>query len=163
MRCWGIFDNNLLAGRPRAALKAQLDEDMQRYGTNLADCELKGHPIRWFSPRAQFSVPRVLMTGDAAGSDPLFGEGISIAMGYGKLAAQTIQMAFKNKDFRFEGYRKRILFSALGFTLILRAVIARVIYIFHWRWFQRLVWHFLHPVVKLTGWVLLVNWGKRLK
>jgi len=163
MRCWGIFDNNLLAGSPRAPLKTQLEEEMQRHGYNLAECELEGHPIRGFSLFAQFSVPGVLLAGDAAGSDPLFGEGISIALGYGKLAAQEIQIAFKSNAFSFQGYRKRILCSSLGRTLILRTLIARIIFTFHWRWFQRLVWHFLHPLVKLAGWLLIINWGKRLK
>jgi flavin-dependent dehydrogenase len=163
MRCWGIFDNNLRAGSPRPPLKSQLDEEMQRYGYNLADSELKGHPIRWFDPFAKFSVPGVLLSGDAAGSDPLFGEGISIALGYGKLAAHTIQIAFDRGDLSFQGYRKRILCSSLGRTLLLRTLIARIIFTLHWRWFQRLVWHFLHPLVKLAGWLLLINWGKRLK
>ena len=163
MRCWGIFDNNLMAGRPRPPLKAQLDEEMQRHGYNLADSEIKGHPIRWFSPFAQFSAPGVLLAGDAAGSDPLFGEGISIALGYGNLAAHSIQIAFKSNDFSFQGYRKRVLCSSLGQTLILRTLFARIIFTLHWRWFQRLVWQFLHPLVKLAGWLLLINWGKRLK
>ena len=163
MRCWGIFDNNLLAGSPRATLKGQLDEEMQRHGYNLADYELQGHPIRCFSPFAQFSVPGVLLAGDAAGSDPLFGEGISIALGYGKLTSQAIQIAFKSNDLSFQKYRKRILCSSLGRTLILRTLIARVIFTFHWRWFQRLVWHFLQPFVKVAGWLLIINWGKRLK
>jgi flavin-dependent dehydrogenase len=32
----------------------------------------------------------VLLVGDAAGADPLFGEGISIALGYGVVAAREI-------------------------------------------------------------------------
>ncbi len=163
MRCWGIFDNNLLAGNPRPPLKSQLDEEMQRFGYNLADSELKGHPIRWFSPFAQFSVPGVLLAGDAAGSDPLFGEGISMALGYGKLAAHAIKSAFESNDFSFQGYRGRLLCSSLGQTLILRLLITTILYTFHWRWFQRLVWHFLHPLVKLAGWLLVINWGRRLK
>lgn len=163
MRCWGIFDNNLLADQPRAVLRAELEEEMQRHNYNLAENELLGHPIRLFSPFAHFSAPRVLLAGDAAGSDPLFGEGISIALGYGKLASQTIQTAFKHDNFSFLSYRKKILFSPLGQTLILRSLFASFIFSFHWRWFQRLLWQFFHPVVKLAGWLLIINWGKRLK
>jgi len=163
MRCWGIFDNNLLASSSRPSLKSQLDEEMQRFGYALADCELKGHPIRWFSPFAQFSVAGVLLAGDAAGSDPLFGEGISLALGYGKLAAETIKSALERNDLGFQGYRRRILCSSLGQTLMMRYLINYLLYTFHWRWFQRLVWHFLHPIVKFAGWLLVINWGKRLK
>jgi len=163
MRCWGIFDNNLLADSPRAALKAQLDEDMHRQGYSLAEGELKGHPIRWFSPLAQFSVPGALLAGDAAGSDPLFGEGISLALGYGRLAAQELRDAFKRDDLSFRGYRRRILCSGLGRTLLLRTLIARILFRLRWRWFQRFFWQRLQPVVKIAGWSFILNWGKGLK
>lgn len=163
MRCWGIFDNNLLADSRRAALRSQLDEEMQRHGAYLADSQLKGHPIRWFSPFAQFSVPCVLLAGDAAGSDPLLGEGISLALGYGRLAAQSIQMAINKNDLSFKDYRMRILCSPLGQSLTLRFVFTHILFTFRWHWFQRLVWHFLHPLVKIAGWVLLLNWAKRMR
>jgi flavin-dependent dehydrogenase len=163
MRCWGIFDNNLLSDGKRAPLKTQLAEEMARNGYSLADNDLKGHPIRWFNPLVPFSVPGVLLAGDAAGSDPLFGEGISLAIGYGKIAARSIQSAFEHNDFSFQDYRKQILISSLGQTLILRTIIAYILYTFHWRWFQRLVWWILKPVVLVAGWLLVLNWGKRLK
>jgi flavin-dependent dehydrogenase len=163
MRCWGIFDNNLLSDGKRAPLKTQLAEEMARNGYSLADSDLKGHPIRWFNPLVPFSVPGVLLAGDAAGSDPLFGEGISLALGYGKIAARSIQSAVEHNDFSFQDYRKQILISSLGQTLILRTIIAYILYTFHWRWFQRLVWWILKPVVLVAGWLLVLNWGKRLK
>jgi flavin-dependent dehydrogenase len=162
-RCWGIFDYNLPSGKQHPALRSQLADEMQRCGYVLEDSEIKGHPIRCFNPLARFAVPGVLLVGDAAGTDPLFGEGISMALAYGCLAAQAVQQAFKMGDFSFKGYRKRILCSSLGQTLTLRYICANILYTFHWRWFQKLVWHFLHPLVKLAGWFLLVNWGKRLK
>jgi len=163
MRCWGIMDNNLLADGHRPALVSELEKEMERSGDILIRTELKGHPIRWFDPASPFSVPGALLVGDAAGTDPLFGEGISMALGYGYLAAQSITRAFERGDFRFKNYRKRILFSSLGQTLTLRYLLAIVAYSFHWRWFQRLVWQVLNPLVKWFGWLFLVNWAKRLK
>ena len=163
MRCWGIFDNNLLADGPRPPLKSQLAEEMTRCGYSLKDSDLQGHPIRWFNPFAKFSVPGVLLAGDAAGSDPLFGEGISLALGYGKVTARSIKAAFENDDFTFQDHCKRILRSSLGQTLVFRTIFANVLYTFHWRWFQRLVWQFLKPLVLAAGWLLVINWGKRLK
>ncbi|HLA07205.1 MAG TPA: NAD(P)/FAD-dependent oxidoreductase, partial [Anaerolineales bacterium] len=52
MRCWGIYDTNLLAGEKRPQLKRPLAEEMARFGFDLNDYEIKGHPIRWFSPRS---------------------------------------------------------------------------------------------------------------
>ena len=80
MRCWGIYDTNLLADQERPPLKNPLAEEMARHGFNLDDHELKGHPIRWYDPSNPVSTPRVLLVGDAAGADSIFGEGISIAL-----------------------------------------------------------------------------------
>jgi len=78
MRCWGIYDMNILSNCKRPALKESLAEELKRHGFELGDYEIKGHPIRWYSPQNKASVPRVLLVGDAVGADPIFGEGISV-------------------------------------------------------------------------------------
>ena len=163
MRCWGIYDANLFSGSKRPALKEPLREEMARHGFKLDDYELQGHPIRWFEPSNKFSVPRVLLVGDAAGTDPLFGEGISIALGYGLLAAVETERAFSTGDFSFSGYKRRLARSALGQSLFARWFIANIIYVIKWRWFQFLLWRILKPVVILVAWIFILNWGKRLK
>ena len=162
MRCWGIYDTNILASEKRPQLKESLAKEMSRLGFDLNQYELKGHPIRWFSPENQMSVPRVLLVGDAVGADPVFGEGISIALGYGAIAAQEIRESFQRREFSFRGYRSRVLRSALGQTLTARWVIASIIYPMKWRWFQMLLWQFLKPIVILIAWLFVLNWGKRI-
>jgi flavin-dependent dehydrogenase len=163
MRCWGIYDTNLMSDLQRPPLKEPLREEMARRGFNLDEVKIKGHPIRWFDPFNQFSVPRVLLVGDAVGADPIFGEGISIALGYGKVAAREIASAFREKNFNLTGYKRRVMLSALGQTLLARWAIAYIIYTFRWRWFQILLWRVLKPIVILAAWVFILNWGKRLK
>ena len=162
MRCWGIYDTNILANEKRPQLKEPLANEMSRFGFDLEKYEVKGYPIRWFSPKNQMSVPRVLLVGDAAGADPFLGEGISIALGYGALAAREIGEAFQQNEFSFNGYRCRVLRSALGQILIARWVIAHIVYLFKWRWFQILVWRILKPIIVLLAWIFVLNWGKRM-
>jgi flavin-dependent dehydrogenase len=100
--------------------------------------------------------------GDAAGADPLFGEGISFALGYGALAAREIGEAFHRDDFLFRNYKGRVLRSPLGQAMLARWIIAYVIYSFKWKWFQVLLWRILKPVVILVAWIFVLNWGKRL-
>ncbi len=50
----------------------------------------KAFPIRWYAPQQTFAGARVLLAGDAAGVDPLMGEGISYAFEHAKLAAQAV-------------------------------------------------------------------------
>jgi flavin-dependent dehydrogenase len=162
MRCWGIYDTNILAGENRPQLKEPLAKEMSRLGFDLNNYEIKGHPIRWFSPENQISVPRVLLVGDAAGADPFLGEGISIALGYGALAAREIGKAFQQSDFSFQQYRHRVLRSPLGQVLIARWLVAHIVYTLNWKWFQILVWRILKPIVVLIAWIFILNWGKRL-
>ena len=162
MRCWGIYDTNILADEKRPQLKEPLIKEMARLGFDLSDYELKGHPIRWFSPENEMAVPRVLLVGDAVGADPIFGEGISIALGYGAIAARELRKAFQRGEFSFRGYRPRVLRSALGQTLIARWFIAYLIYPLKWRWFQILLWRILKPIVIIVAWIFVLNWGRRI-
>jgi flavin-dependent dehydrogenase len=162
MRCWGIYDTNLLAGEKRPQLKEPLAQELSRLGFNLDDYEIKGHPIRWFSPDNQMSIPRVLLVGDSVGADPLFGEGISMALGYGVLAAREIGEAFRRNEFSFQGFKRHVLWSPLGQTLIARWIITYIIYPIKWKWFQILLWRIMKPVVLLVAWLFVLNWGKRL-
>jgi len=162
MRCWGIYDTNLLANRKRPPLKVPLAKEMSRLGYDLENYEIQGYPIRWFTPNNQISVPRILLVGDAAGADPFLGEGISIALGYGALAAREIGEAFQRNEFSFNGYRHQVLRSALGQVLLARWFVARVVYSFKWKWFQILVWRILKPIVVLLAWIFILDWGKRL-
>ncbi|MGH7905055.1 MAG: NAD(P)/FAD-dependent oxidoreductase [Candidatus Binataceae bacterium] len=50
----------------------------------------KAFPIRWYDNGGRFASGRVMLAGDAAGVDPLMGEGISYAFAHGKLAAAAI-------------------------------------------------------------------------
>jgi flavin-dependent dehydrogenase len=87
-----------------------------------------GHPIHWFSPRNQFAFPRVVLVGDAAGADPLFGEGIAPGLAYGQVAAQAVQQAFSSGDLSFRNYRRLLTRSYVGRYLMTHWVAAQVGY-----------------------------------
>jgi flavin-dependent dehydrogenase len=163
MRCWGVYDTNLLAHKQRPALKQPLAEEMARHGFDLDQYELKGHPIRWYSPRWAVSVPRVLLVGDAVGAGGIFGEGISMALGYGKVAAGELAEAFSTGDFSFSGYKHRLVRSALGQTLFVRWAITHILYRLRWAWFQKWFWRFWKPIILAFSWVFVLNWGRRLR
>jgi flavin-dependent dehydrogenase len=162
MRCWGIYDTNLLANETRPQLKEPLAEEMSRFGFNLDDYEVKGHPIRWFAPGNPMSVPRVLLVGDVAGADPLLGEGISMALGYGALAAREINESFQKGEFSFRGFRRRVARSGLGQSLFARWLFAQLLYPLKWSWLQMLIWRLLKPLLIFLAWAFVLNWGKRM-
>jgi flavin-dependent dehydrogenase len=163
MRCWGIYDTNVLSYKDRPALKEPLAGEMARHGFDLGQYELKGHPIRWFSPFNRFAVPHVILVGDAAGADGIFGEGISMALGYGLIAARAVRDALAHHDYSFRDYRKRILLSPLGQVLTIRTGITHILYHLHWAWFQMFFWRVFKPVVAAVSLLLVLNWGRRMK
>lgn len=147
----GVFDGRVAPGRQRADLPQILQHASGSRQLGPEDIHLEGHPIHWFSPRNTFSRPRLLLVGDAAGAEPLFGEGIGVALGYSEVAARTLKRAFETGRFGFADYRRRLLFSEVGRYLMLRWVIAKIAY----RWsgsdlFMRAVWAFAS---QLAGWV----------
>ncbi len=161
MRCWGVYDTNLLSDQKRPALIQLLAREMNRWGFDLNEYEIQGHPIRWYSPQNRISVPRVLLVGDAVGADAIFGEGISMALGYGIIAAREIAESYQRNEFSFRGYKRRLARSGLGQALFTRWLIAQIIYSFKWHWFQILLWRILKPFVLLVSWAFVLNWSKK--
>lgn len=161
VRVRGIYDSNVHTVRADISLRAALTEEFQRHGYNLRDYKLEGHPLRRFEARSIFAAPRILLVGDAAGADALFGEGISIALGYGKLASFAIQDAFARDDFSFRGYKTSILRSEMGKSLRQRTWWARFFYSLRWRTFQRLAWHRLGWVIDFIMRTFLIGWARR--
>ncbi len=161
VRVRGIYDSNVHSFKAEVPLRFALDEEFGRHGLHLSDYKLEGHPIRWFDAKSVFSAPRLLLAGDAAGADALFGEGISIALGYGGLAAQAIQEAFAKKDFSFHGYKRSILQAELSKSLRRRTWMARFFYGLRSTHFQAFVWRKMGWFI---GWAMrafFIGWARR--
>lgn len=148
----GIFDSRARPERPRPSLKPELRRALARRNRNLDEIPLKGHPIHWFDPQGEFARPRILLVGDAAGVDPLFGEGISFALAYGQVAAAAIVEAFDHGDFSFKNYKTRILAHPVLSQLRLRARIARLAYAIKYPWLVRLFWKLVPLIIRGLAW-----------
>lgn len=136
----GVYDARFWADRPRAQLPALLSRSLQQWGDGEAGA-FEGHPIHLFSPGNRLSAERIVLVGDAAGVDPLFGEGIGPALAYGQAAARSVAQAFARDDFSFRDYGRQVLFSRLGRYLLLRWWTAGWVYrlgrqagYMHWLW-----------------------------
>ncbi|HEV7683380.1 MAG TPA: geranylgeranyl reductase family protein [Pyrinomonadaceae bacterium] len=109
-------------------LKTSFEDWLKGKGVEPHQFEQKSHPILRYEPRAPVSQERVLLTGDAAGVDPLFGEGISSALALGTLAAASALDAIKTNDFSFSTYESQIRSSSIGKTMRRRRFLARRLY-----------------------------------
>jgi len=77
------------AGLAPKAARGALARQLLAHGVDPAAVRAVAYPARLFAPGAAHSAPGVLLAGDAAGVDPLFGEGIAQSLEYGALAADA--------------------------------------------------------------------------
>jgi len=89
---------------------------------------LEAFPIRWYDGAQPVGGRGVLLVGDAAGCDPLMGEGISYAFEFARLAAQEIARAFSSADFDFTRYSGEVAASWFGRKLCRLGTVARLFY-----------------------------------
>jgi geranylgeranyl reductase family protein len=137
---WGVFNSQVLSSSPHLPLKEILGKVLREQKVDAEAWPLKGHPLRWFDGKGTYAVPHILLVGDAAGVDPLLGEGISYSLEYGQVAARELEAAFTSGDFSFAGYRARILVHRLGRDLLYRARWACLLYRLRSRPLVRLGW-----------------------
>jgi flavin-dependent dehydrogenase len=148
----GVFDARISPGRPRADLPGLLDRALAGEPPGPDGAKIEGHPIHWFSPRCRLSGDRLVLAGDAAGAEPLFGEGIAPALGYGQIAARAVADAFAAEDYSFKDYKRRVLASELGRYLLLRWWVAWWSYRLSDRpWFMRIMWTIGKGMTALTN------------
>jgi flavin-dependent dehydrogenase len=155
MRTWGVYDSRVYPHLSRISLKDTLEQGLTRHGRPSGNYQLEGHPFRWFHWRAVLAAPHVLLVGDAAGTDPVVGEGIGFALAYGEVAAAALRDAFERHDFSFSSYRHRVLRHRVGRYLGLRAVGARLLYGLRNRYLLRGIW----PVVGWLAEQVMIDWG----
>jgi flavin-dependent dehydrogenase len=111
-----------------AQLKNIFGTWLSGFGLDVRKFELASHPSLRYEPKARCSQNRVLFVGDAAGVEPLFGEGIVSALAYGRLAAKSAFDALRHRDFSFSQYEERVRSSPIGSMMRRRRMIARRLY-----------------------------------
>jgi len=149
----GVFDSRARPERPKVDLVGELRESLAERDRNLDDYKLKGHPIRWFDKNGKYAISRVLLAGDAAGADPLVGEGIAFALAYGDVAAAAIVNAFDKQDFSFADYSQRIIEHNVLWQLPTRTRLARLAY--RWGKYRILAaigWRIVGFTIRFSRW-----------
>ena len=124
------------------------EEMLAKRKVELDDRHLHGHPERWYDAALKHSAPHVLLAGDAAGTEPLFGEGISHALDFGMFAADAAMRALSRREFSFADYERRVAWSALGRRLQFKRTMASVIYDSPPRWLCRLTFNVLRTIFR---------------
>jgi flavin-dependent dehydrogenase len=117
----GIYDQRPRAGRAAegeqarivSALRASFPQ-LPLEGIGRRAFAFHAFPIRWFEARDRFARGRTILAGDAAGVDPLMGEGISYAFEHGKLAAGAMVRFLAGDAQALEQYDRALHRGPLG-------------------------------------------------
>ena len=125
----------------QAAMLRELElafPDLPLAGLRDRTMAFRAFPIRWFDKRDRYAKGRVILAGDAAGVDPLMGEGISCAFEHGKLAAHAIERFRDGETNALGEYDRELHSGAIGWKLRKLAFAARHFYGPYHRAFFRL-------------------------
>jgi len=124
----GIFDSRVRPELPRADLRAILAAELAGAGVSSSPTAWRSHPVRPFTPDAALVRPHVVLAGDAAGIDPVLGEGLSQSLRHGDVAADAIVDAFERDDFSMKSHAELFARHELGRSLLLRHHLAAELY-----------------------------------
>jgi len=117
------FNKNELFG-----LKAAFSDWLGERGLDASQFSFQAHPALRYEPKAPSSAYRIVLTGDALGIDPLFGEGITSALALGRIAANATINSLRTNDFSFSKYERQIRISRIGWMMRKRRLLARRLY-----------------------------------
>jgi menaquinone-9 beta-reductase len=88
----------------------------------------KRYAERAFVPGAALSVPRAILVGEAAGIDPVLGEGIAQAILGGEVAADYLVPRLRSKDLAFDDWSATLSATSVGRDLARRSAAFSFIY-----------------------------------
>lgn len=116
--CWidGVAHVNVGVYALPPASGAQLQDELGRSlaALGVTPRRWQAFPIRTYARGARLAVAGALLAGDAAGCDPLMGEGISYALEYGVLAGDAIVAARDRGAQAFADYERAVHRGPLG-------------------------------------------------
>lgn len=121
----GVYQLRLGDG-PHADVRELLGARLARLGLRLEDHRQKRFGERGFEHHRAYSAPRVMLVGEAAGIDPLTGEGIAQAIDYGRAAGPYLAEKLAQGDLRFRDWRPRFYRSRIGVDLLVRSLALRL-------------------------------------
>lgn len=118
--CRGVYGLNFGPPERRVEIQGVLASELEKRGLDLAHCRKKRfaeHGFDWHEPVAR---PRALLVGEAAGIDPLTGEGIAQAVQYGATAGRYLARRLESGELAFADWAKTVRSSKVGRDLLAR-------------------------------------------
>jgi menaquinone-9 beta-reductase len=124
----GVYGLNV--SRDDLGMGARLDARLRRLGVEPLAGSKKRYAERGFEPMATLAMGRRMLVGEAAGVDPVTGEGIAQAIEYGVLAGRFLARALRAGDGPrvLEGWQRTVDGSRLAWDLRVRLRLMSLFY-----------------------------------
>ncbi len=128
--CRGVYELSGVSGAgagahgdegARPPLAERFEARLARQGLRLSDFKQKRFSERGFELHRPFASPRVLLVGEAAGIDPITGEGIAQAVEYAHAAGSYLAARLASGELGFSDWREHVRRSRIGFDLGIRS------------------------------------------
>jgi flavin-dependent dehydrogenase len=101
-------------------IRARLAERLAAFGLDIERYRLKRFAERGFEMHEPYASSRAMLVGEAAGIDPLTGEGIAQAIEYGAFAGPYLAEKLASGDLSFADFALRLRRSKVGIGLRVR-------------------------------------------
>jgi menaquinone-9 beta-reductase len=122
MVCRGVYLLKTGDTDPPVEIQRVLEDELRARGLDLGRYKKKRYAERGFEIHAPISVPRVLLVGEAAGIDPVTGEGIAQALQYGAVAGRYVARKLAERNLEFADWRREVGATMIGRDLIVRTM-----------------------------------------
>jgi flavin-dependent dehydrogenase len=120
MMCRGVYLLRSGDETPRVQIQEVLAEELSARGLSLDGCRKKRFAERGFEPHSPLSRPRLLLVGEAAGIDPVTGEGIAQAIQYGGVAGSYLAEKLERGELEFDDWAHEVRRTMIGRDLFVR-------------------------------------------
>ena len=122
LMCRGVYFLKI-GTAPSVDVQGILERELRSRGLRLSDCRKKRFAERGFEIHAPVSRPRVLLVGEAAGIDPITGEGIAQAIHYGAAGGRYLARKLSvERDLRFDDWPAEVRSNHVGRDLWVRTL-----------------------------------------
>lgn len=120
LMCRGVYILKKDGEQSPVDIQAVLAEELKARGLDLANYRQKRFAERGFEPHRPISAVGALLVGEAAGIDPISGEGIAQAIQYGATAGGYLARKLELREYGFADWRSAVLGSSVGRDLRVR-------------------------------------------
>jgi flavin-dependent dehydrogenase len=128
LMCRGVYLLKTGHDEPAVEIQSILAAELRARGLDLARYEKKRYAERGFDVALPLARPGALLVGEAAGIDPVTGEGIAQAVQYGALAGNYLARKLRDRDLTFTDWSAVVQSSRLGRDLFARHFGVRLFY-----------------------------------